>query len=169
MTEFDTATESETGQKFTPQQISEITAARESRLSHLLMLYVGTGSYSCSCPARFLGFGISSQSAVGTRRPQFLQRGFKPTAMPRFLAGSAALFWASGSTQFPNYGEFNGSPYGLSGRLGLCGPAVSHCAGSLTYTNGTGAFSCPFPRFSSCVPFCCYNWHNPLHEVLWRV
>lgn len=31
-----------------------------------------------------MGFGISSQSAVGTHRPQFLQRGFKPRPCPDF-------------------------------------------------------------------------------------
>jgi hypothetical protein len=37
--------------------------AREQSLSRLLMTYVVTGLYSCSCPARFLG-GISSKSAA---------------------------------------------------------------------------------------------------------
>lgn len=77
MTEFDTGTESETGQKFTPRQIFEITAARETRLSHLLMLYVGTGLIFMLLPGTFLGvwnlLAISSRHAPTSVSPAWIQ------------------------------------------------------------------------------------------------
>lgn len=88
MSEFNTSTESETGQKLTPQEIFEITAARETRLSQLLMLYVGTGLIFMLLPGTFLGvwnlLAISSRHAPTSVSPAWIQA----TAMPRFLAGS---------------------------------------------------------------------------------
>jgi hypothetical protein len=73
--------------------------AREQSLSRLLMTYVVTGLYSCSCPARFLG-GISSKSAAAKPPNPFHQLGFRRMATPSCSVGWARSFWESGFTRY---------------------------------------------------------------------
>ena len=54
-TPFPTATETRIGRALTPQQIFDITAARERSLARLLMLYIGSGLFFMLLPGTFLG------------------------------------------------------------------------------------------------------------------
>ena len=63
-----TRTEREAGRPLTPLEIFDITAARETTLSRLLMLYIGTGLIFMLLPGTFLGvwnlLAISSHRAA---------------------------------------------------------------------------------------------------------
>ncbi len=72
-----TRVEKEAGRPLTPQQIFEITSARESALSRLLMLYISTGLYFMLLPGTFLGvwnlLAISSHRAADSVSPAWIQ------------------------------------------------------------------------------------------------
>jgi uncharacterized protein involved in response to NO len=74
---FSTRVEKEAGRPLTPQQIFEITAERETRLSRLLILYIGTGLLFMLLPGTFLGvwnlLTISSQRAPASVSPAWIQ------------------------------------------------------------------------------------------------
>ena len=55
MSTLATRIEKEAGLPLTPQQIFDITAARETTLSRLLMLYISTGLVFMLLPGTFLG------------------------------------------------------------------------------------------------------------------
>jgi hypothetical protein len=61
--------------------------AREQSLSRLLMTYVVTGLYSCSCPARFLGMESHRNQQPRSRRIHFtsLDSGAWPRPAVRWL------------------------------------------------------------------------------------
>ena len=55
MSALPTRIEKEAGRPLTPLQIFDITAARETTLSRLLMLYISTGLLFMLLPGTFLG------------------------------------------------------------------------------------------------------------------
>jgi hypothetical protein len=69
--------ESEAGRPLAPQEIFDIAAARETRLSRLLMLYISTGLVFMLLPGTFLGvwnlLAISSRRATDAVSPQWVQ------------------------------------------------------------------------------------------------
>lgn len=68
MSALPTRIEREAGRPLTPLEIFDITAARETTLSRLLMLYIGTGLIFMLLPGTFLGvwnlLAISSHRAA---------------------------------------------------------------------------------------------------------
>jgi hypothetical protein len=66
MPELSTRTEKEAGRPLTPLEIFDITAARESALSRLLMLYIATGLVFMLLPGTFLG--VWNLMAISSRR-----------------------------------------------------------------------------------------------------
>jgi uncharacterized protein involved in response to NO len=65
MAALPTRIEKEAGRRLTPQEIFDLTAAREVTLSHLLMLYIGTGLVFMLLPGTFLG--VWNLMAIRTR------------------------------------------------------------------------------------------------------
>jgi uncharacterized protein involved in response to NO len=72
-----TRIETHAGRALTPGEIFEITRARETSLSRLLMLYVGTGLVFMLLPGTFLGvwnlMAISSRRAADSVSPAWIQ------------------------------------------------------------------------------------------------
>jgi hypothetical protein len=72
-----TRIEREAGRALTPLQIFDITAARETTLSRLLMLYISTGLLFMLLPGTFLGvwnlLAISSHHAADSVSPSWIQ------------------------------------------------------------------------------------------------
>ncbi len=77
MSALPTRIEKEAGQQLTPLQIFDITAARETTLSRLLMLYISTGLLFMLLPGTFLGVwdlvAISSHRAADSVSPAWIQ------------------------------------------------------------------------------------------------
>ena len=77
MSALPTRIEKEAGQRLTPLQIFDITAARETTLSRLLMLYISTGLLFMLLPGTFLGvwnlLAISSHRAADSVSPAWIQ------------------------------------------------------------------------------------------------
>jgi len=72
-----TQTEEEAGRPLTPIEIFKITAARETTLARLLMLYISTGLFFMLLPGTFLGvwnlLAISSRRAANSVSPAWIQ------------------------------------------------------------------------------------------------
>ena len=72
-----TQTEEEAQRPLTPTEISKITAARETTLARLLMLYISTGLFFMLLPGTFLGvwnlLAISSRRAANSVSPTWIQ------------------------------------------------------------------------------------------------
>lgn len=72
-----TRVEMEAGRPLSPAEIFEITAAREMKLSRLLMLYIGTGLIFMLLPGTFLGvwnlFSISAHRSASSLSPAWIQ------------------------------------------------------------------------------------------------
>jgi uncharacterized protein involved in response to NO len=72
-----TRVEIQAGRPLTPMQIFDITAARETSLSRLLMIYIGTGLIFMLLPGTFLGvwnlLAISSHRAADSVSPAWVQ------------------------------------------------------------------------------------------------
>src|SRR5208282_5120500 len=72
-----TQTEEEARRPLTPTEIFEITAARETTLARLLMLYISTGLFFMLLPGTFLGvwnlLAISSSRAANSVLPTWIQ------------------------------------------------------------------------------------------------
>jgi hypothetical protein len=66
MSALATRIEKEAGRPLTPLEIFDITAARESSLSRLLMLYISTGLICMLLPGTFLG--VWNLIAISSRR-----------------------------------------------------------------------------------------------------
>jgi len=77
MSALATRIEKEAGRPLTPLEIFAITAARESSLSRLLMLYIGTGLIFMLLPGTFLGvwnlIAISSRRSADSVSPAWIQ------------------------------------------------------------------------------------------------
>src|ERR1019366_6162328 len=77
MSALPTRIEREAGRPLTPLEIFDITAARESSLSRLLMLYIGTGLVFMLLPGTFLGvwnlIAISSRRSADSVSPAWIQ------------------------------------------------------------------------------------------------
>ena len=77
MSALPTRIEKEAGRPLTPLQIFDITAARETTLSRLLMLYISTGLLFMLLPGTFLGvwnlLAISSRRAADSVSPAWIQ------------------------------------------------------------------------------------------------
>jgi uncharacterized protein involved in response to NO len=77
MSALPTRIEKEAGRTLTAMEISNISAARETTLSRLLMLYVGTGLFFMLLPGTFLGvwnlLAISSHQSATTVSPAWIQ------------------------------------------------------------------------------------------------
>jgi uncharacterized protein involved in response to NO len=77
MSALATRIETHAGRALTPGEIVEITRARETSLSRLLMLYVGTGLVFMLLPGTFLGvwnlISISSRRAADSVSPAWIQ------------------------------------------------------------------------------------------------
>jgi uncharacterized protein involved in response to NO len=77
MSALPTRIEKEAGRPFTPLQIFDITAARETTLSRLLMLYISTGLLFMLLPGTFLGvwnlLAISSRHAADSVSAAWIQ------------------------------------------------------------------------------------------------
>jgi uncharacterized protein involved in response to NO len=77
MSALATRIEKEAGRPLTPLEIFDITAARESSLSHLLMLYISTGLIFMLLPGTFLGvwnlIAISSRRSADSVSPAWIQ------------------------------------------------------------------------------------------------
>ena len=77
MSALPTRIEKEAGQRLTPLQIFDITAARETTLSRLLMLYISTGLLFMLLPGTFLGvwnlLAISSHRAADSVSAAWIQ------------------------------------------------------------------------------------------------
>ena len=77
MSALPTRIEREAGRALTPLQIFDITAARETTLSRLLMLYISTGLLFMLLPGTFLGvwnlLAISSHRAADSVSPSWIQ------------------------------------------------------------------------------------------------
>jgi hypothetical protein len=67
MSTLATRIEKEAGLPLTPQQIFDITAARETTLSRLLMLYISTGLVFMLLPGTFLAKGPGELQGSGWR------------------------------------------------------------------------------------------------------
>jgi len=102
MSALATRIEREAGRTLTPIEISNISAARETTLSRLLMLYIGTGLAFMLLPGTFFGvwnlLAISSHHAANTVSASWVQA----HGHARFSAGSALSFWASVSIPYRN-------------------------------------------------------------------
>jgi hypothetical protein len=72
-----TQTEEEARRPLTPTEISKITAARETTLARLLMLYISTGLFFMLLPGTFLGvwnlLAISRRRAANSVLPTWIQ------------------------------------------------------------------------------------------------
>ena len=72
-----TQTEEEAGRPLAPTEIFKITAARETTLARLLMLYISTGLFFMLLPGTFLGvwnlLAISSRRAANSVSPAWIQ------------------------------------------------------------------------------------------------
>ena len=77
MSALATRIETNAGRALTPGEIFEITRARETSLSRLLMLYIGTGLVFMLLPGTFLGvwnlIAISSRRAADSVSPAWIQ------------------------------------------------------------------------------------------------
>jgi uncharacterized protein involved in response to NO len=77
MSALATRIQKETGRPLTPLEIFDITAARETALSRLLMLYIATGLVFMLLPGTFLGvwnlLAISSRRAADSVSPAWIQ------------------------------------------------------------------------------------------------
>ena len=77
MSALPTRIEKEAGRPLTPLQIFDITAARETTLSRLLMLYISTGLLFMLLPGTFLGvwnlLAISSHHATDSVSAAWIQ------------------------------------------------------------------------------------------------
>jgi uncharacterized protein involved in response to NO len=77
MSALATRIEANVGRTLTPGEIVEITRARETSLSRLLMLYIGTGLIFMLLPGTFLGvwnlISISSRRAADSVSPAWIQ------------------------------------------------------------------------------------------------
>lgn len=77
MSSLPTRAEKEAGRRLTPIEIVSITAARETALSGMLMLYISTGVVFMLLPGTFLGvwnlFAISSHRAANTVSAAWIQ------------------------------------------------------------------------------------------------
>ncbi len=77
MSALPTRVEKDAGQPLTPLQIFDITAKRETSLSRLLMLYIGTGLVFMLLPGTFLGvwnlLAISGHQAADAVAPAWIQ------------------------------------------------------------------------------------------------
>lgn len=77
MSALATRIEKEAGRPLTPLEIFDITAARESSLSRLLMLYISTGLIFMLLPGTFLGvwnlIAISSRRSADSVSPAWIQ------------------------------------------------------------------------------------------------
>src|SRR5579884_1289010 len=77
MASFPTRVEMDTGRRLSPSQIFDITAARETSLSRLLMVYISTGLFFMLLPGTFLGvwnlLAISSRRAPTSVSPAWIQ------------------------------------------------------------------------------------------------
>lgn len=77
MSALATRVEKEAGRPLTPLEIFDITAARESSLSRLLMLYISTGLIFMLLPGTFLGvwnlIAISSHRSADSVSPAWIQ------------------------------------------------------------------------------------------------
>jgi hypothetical protein len=77
MSPLPTRIEKQAGRPVQPEEIFQITAARETTLSRLLMLYITTGLVFMLLPGTFLGvwnlFAISSQRAANSVSPAWIQ------------------------------------------------------------------------------------------------
>jgi len=77
MSALATRIEKEAGRPLTPLEIFDITAARESSLSRLLMLYISTGLIFMLLPGTFLGvwnlIAISSRRSADSVSPTWIQ------------------------------------------------------------------------------------------------
>lgn len=77
MSALPTRIEKETGRRLTPMEIFNISAVRETTLSRLLMLYIGTGLVFMLLPGTFLGvwnlLTISSHRAANTVSAAWIQ------------------------------------------------------------------------------------------------
>jgi len=76
MSVLPTRVEDQAGRALTPLEIPEITAARETSLSRLLMLYISTGLVFMLLPRTFLGvwnlLAISSHRAADSVSPAWI-------------------------------------------------------------------------------------------------
>jgi hypothetical protein len=84
-----TQTEEEAQRPLTPTEIFKITAARETTLACLLMLYISTGLFFMLLPGTFLGvwnlLSISSRRAANSVLPTWIQaHGHAPSGFPFF-------------------------------------------------------------------------------------
>lgn len=77
MSTLPTRIENETGRRLTPVEIFQIAAARETSLSHLLVLYIGTGLLFMLLPGTFLGLwnllAISNHRSANSVSPAWIQ------------------------------------------------------------------------------------------------
>jgi len=77
MSTLGTRIEKEAGRPLTPQEIFDITAARETTLSRMLMLYISTGLVFMLLPGTFLGvwnlMAISSRRSADFVSPAWIQ------------------------------------------------------------------------------------------------
>lgn len=77
MSALPTRIENETGRPLTPMELFHISAARETTLSRLLMLYIGTGLLFMLLPGTFLGvwnlLAISSRRSTSTVSDAWVQ------------------------------------------------------------------------------------------------
>jgi uncharacterized protein involved in response to NO len=77
MSALATRTEKEAGRPLTPLEIFDITAARESSLSRLLMIYISAGLVFMLLPGTFLGvwnlIAISSRRSADSVSPSWIQ------------------------------------------------------------------------------------------------
>jgi len=99
MSALATRIEKEAGRRLTPLEIFDITAARESSLSRLLMIYISTGLVFMLLPGTFLG--VWNLIAIARRIP-CLRHGFRRTVTHRSSAGLAHSSWASVSIPYPS-------------------------------------------------------------------
>src|SRR5437588_4941695 len=90
MSTLPTRIEKEAGRPLPPLQIFDITAARETTLSRLLMLYISTGLLFMLLPGTFLGvwnlFAISNHRAANSASLMFF------VAVPVALVPAAASY-----------------------------------------------------------------------------
>jgi len=77
MSQLASTTEEQLPSRATPEEIFRINAARETALSRLLMLYIGSGLFFMLLPGTFLGvwnlIAISSHRAADTVSPAWIQ------------------------------------------------------------------------------------------------
>ena len=88
-----TRIEKEAGRPLTPLQIFDITAARETTLSRLLMLYISTGLLFMLLPGTFLG--VWNLLAISSHHPA-------DSVSPGWIADEPRTGLVTGSSWIPN-------------------------------------------------------------------